>query len=32
MGVTAQMLSDRGITVFPESQLEEADRFLRSGE
>lgn len=30
MGVTAQLLSDRGLAVFAESQLEEADRFVRS--
>ncbi len=28
MGVTAQLLSDRGIAVFAESQIEEADRFF----
>lgn len=31
MGVTAQLLSDRGIAVFSEAQLEQADRFLRFG-
>lgn len=28
-GVVAQLLIDSGISVFPESQLEEADRFIR---
>jgi len=28
-GVVAQLLIDNGIQVFPESQLEQADRFLR---
>jgi uncharacterized protein YbbK (DUF523 family) len=30
MGVTAQFLQDRGIRVFPEGHLDEADRYLRS--
>ena len=30
MGVTAQLLTDRGIAVFAESQIEQADQFLRS--
>ena len=30
MGVTARLLADRGIPVFSESQLEEADRVLRA--
>ena len=30
MGVTAQLLSDRGIAVFAETQIEQADRYLRS--
>ena len=30
MGVTAQLLRDRGIEVFAETQIEQADRFLRS--
>ena len=30
MGVTAQQLSDQGLRVFPEDQLGEADRYLRS--
>ena len=30
MGVTAQLLHDLGIAVFPEDRLDEADRFLRS--
>ncbi len=29
MGVTAQLLQDQGLRVFPEDQLEEADRYLR---
>ena len=29
MGVTAQLLADRGIAVFAETQLEQADRFVR---
>lgn len=31
MGVTAQLLADRGIAVFAETQIEEADQFLCSG-
>jgi uncharacterized protein YbbK (DUF523 family) len=31
MGVTAQLLHDRGIAVFPEDQIEQADQFLRVG-
>jgi len=31
MGVAAQLLHDRGIAVFPEDQIEQADQFLRSG-
>jgi len=30
MGVTAQLLADQGLVVFPEDQIEEADRYLRS--
>jgi uncharacterized protein YbbK (DUF523 family) len=30
MGVTAQLLQDRGIPVFSEDRLDEADRYLRS--
>jgi uncharacterized protein YbbK (DUF523 family) len=30
MGVTAQMLTDRGIAVFAETQIEQADQYLRS--
>jgi len=30
MGVTAQLLADRGIAVFAETEIERADRFLRS--
>ena len=30
MGVTARLLESRGIRVFPEDQLDEADRYLRS--
>ena len=30
MGVTAKLLADRGIPVFSESQLEEADKILRA--
>lgn len=30
MGVTAQLLRDRGIAVFAETQIEQADRYLRS--
>ncbi len=30
MGVTAQLLHDQGLRVFPEGQLDEADRYLRS--
>lgn len=30
MGVTAQLLHDQGLRVFPEDQIEEADRYLRS--
>ena len=30
MGVTAQLLADRGIAVFAESQIEQADRYLQS--
>lgn len=29
MGVTAQLLADRGLAVFAESQIEAADRFVR---
>ncbi len=29
-GVTAQLLHDEGLRVFPEHQIEEADRYLRS--
>jgi uncharacterized protein YbbK (DUF523 family) len=32
LGVTAQLLRDRGIRVFSEGQIKEADEFLRSGE
>ena len=31
VGVVAQLLADSGIRVFPETQLEQADRFLRNG-
>ena len=31
MGVTAQLLTDRGIAVFAETQIEQADRYLRDG-
>ena len=30
MGVTAQLLADQGLRVFPEDQIAEADRYLRS--
>ena len=30
MGVTARLLEERSIRVFPEDQLDEADRYLRS--
>jgi uncharacterized protein YbbK (DUF523 family) len=30
MGVTAQLLHDQGIQVFPEDRIDEADRYLRS--
>ena len=30
MGVTAQLLADQGLRVFPEDQLDAADRYLRS--
>ncbi len=30
MGVTAQLLADHGLRVFPEDQLDAADRYLRS--
>lgn len=30
MGVTAQLLTDEGLRVFPEDQLDAADRYLRS--
>ena len=30
MGVTAQLLHDQGFRVFPEDQIDEADRYLRS--
>ena len=30
MGITAQLLADQGLRVFPENRLEEADRYLRS--
>jgi uncharacterized protein YbbK (DUF523 family) len=30
MGVTAQLLSDCGLAVFAESQIEEANRFIRA--
>ena len=30
MGVTAQHLADQGLRVFPEDQIDEADRYLRS--
>jgi uncharacterized protein YbbK (DUF523 family) len=30
MGVTAQLLTDRGFAVFAETQIEQADRYLRS--
>ena len=30
MGVTAQLLSDRGLAVFAETQIEAADRFVRA--
>jgi uncharacterized protein YbbK (DUF523 family) len=30
MGVVAQLLTDHGIRVFPETQLEEADTYLRN--
>ncbi len=29
-GVTAQLLADQGLRVFPEDQIDEADRYLRS--
>jgi len=32
MGVTAQLLSDNGIAVFPENQLDRVDEYVRSGE
>ncbi len=31
MGVTAQLLHDRGIAVFPEDQIEQADEYVRRG-
>lgn len=30
MGVTARLLCDQGLRVFPEDQIDEADRYLRS--
>ncbi|MGI9624118.1 MAG: DUF523 domain-containing protein [Acidimicrobiales bacterium] len=30
MGVTAQLLQNHGLRVFPEGQIDEADRYLRS--
>ena len=30
MGVTAQLLADHGLRVFPEAQIDEADLYLRS--
>ena len=30
MGVTAQLLTDRGVAVFAETQIEQADAYLRS--
>ena len=30
MGVTAQLLIDHGIAVFAETQIEQADRYIRS--
>jgi len=30
MGVSAQLLHDQGLRVFPEDQMDEADRYLRS--
>ncbi len=30
MGVTAQLLADQGLRVFPEDQIDAADRYLRS--
>ena len=30
MGVTAQLLQEEGLRVFPEDQIDEADRYLRS--
>jgi uncharacterized protein YbbK (DUF523 family) len=30
LGVTAQLLHDNGLQVFPEDQIEDADRYLRS--
>ncbi|NNF68859.1 MAG: DUF523 domain-containing protein [Acidimicrobiia bacterium] len=30
MGVSAQLLHDHGLPVFPENQIEDADKFLRS--
>lgn len=30
MGVAAQLLHDHGVRVFPEHQIDEADRYLRS--
>lgn len=30
MGVAAQLLQDHGVRVFPEDQIDEADRYLRS--
>ena len=30
MGVTAQLLADQGLRVFPEAQLDAADRYVRS--
>jgi hypothetical protein len=29
-GVTARLLADQGLRVFPEDQIDEADRYLRS--
>ena len=30
MGITAQLLHDQGLRVFPEDQIDDADRYLRS--
>lgn len=30
MGVTAQLLHDQGLRVFPEDQIDDADRYLRN--